>query len=58
MDVDEFEQKFSKSNHVDDELSEILVQRPRAFSISMMPSQKRAMQAENESHQAQGPWGS
>eukprot|EP00435_Cladocopium_sp_Y103_P061906 s492_g23.t1 len=48
----EFEDKFRKSNHVDEELSEILVQKPKAFAVSMMPSQRRAMQVEIESKQA------
>ena len=52
IDIEDFENKFRRSNHVDEELSEILVQKPKAFAVSMMPSQKRAMQAEIESKQA------
>ena len=52
IDIEEFENKFRRANHVDEELSEILVQKPKAFAVSMMPSQKRAMQAEIESKQA------
>eukprot|EP00435_Cladocopium_sp_Y103_P019166 s4234_g4.t1 len=49
MDVGEFEQKLLKGNHVDDELQEVLLQRPRAFALSMMPAQKERMQKAAES---------
>jgi len=43
IDVDAFEEKFV-AGLVDDELSEVLVQRPKSFAISMLPSQKTTMQ--------------
>lgn len=44
MDIQEFEQKLVKGNHVDEELQDVLLQRPRTFSLSMMPSQRQQMQ--------------
>lgn len=53
VDVDDFESQFMKSNHVDEELSEVLVQRPKCFGVSMLPSYNRKMQSQNEEKQAQ-----
>ena len=44
MDIQEFEKKLVKGNHVDEEVQDVLLQRPRAFALSMMPSQKQHMQ--------------
>lgn len=44
MDANDFQQKLASGNLVDDQIAEILVQRPNSFAVSMLPSQRAQMQ--------------
>lgn len=52
FDAEAFEQKLASGNHVDEELAEVLLQKPVRFGTSMMPAQKQKIQEMSKSKDA------